>query len=54
MKNDPPICTTAKAIEYLRKILDTSQYKKIHKLTNNIIMTSQISSLNKAIKMHLD
>ena len=28
MKNDPPIYTTTKAIEYPRKIRDTSQYKK--------------------------
>ena len=32
MKNDPPIYTTAKAIEYSRKIPDTSQQKKLNEL----------------------
>ena len=35
MKNDPPIYTTTKAMEYPRKILDKSQLKKIHELTIN-------------------
>ena len=45
MKNDPPICTTTKAIEYPRKIFDTSQSKKKHELTItdfDLIMTSQL------------
>ena len=33
MKNDPPIYTKVKAIEYPRTIHDTSQKKKIHELT---------------------
>ena len=53
MKNDPLIYTMTKAIEYPRKMLDTSQQKKYTSLrqTNfDIIMTSQTSSLSIAIK----
>ena len=49
MKNDLPIDTTAKAIEYPRTILDRLQKKSV-RAYDNIIMTSQTSSLNIAIK----
>ena len=45
MKNDLPIYTMTKAIEYPRKILDTPQKKKIHELTItdfDPIMTAQL------------
>ena len=47
---DPPMYTMTKAIVYRRKILDTSQLKKKERAYDNIIMTSQTSSLNLTIK----
>ena len=54
MQNNQPIYTTAKAIEYPRTILDTSQYKNTRaydkQFRPNCDVT--ISSLNIAIKNH--
>ena len=52
MKNDPHIYITAKAIEYPRTIHDVT-IEKIYAITKtqrSIIVTSQTSSLNTAIK----
>ena len=53
MKNDPPIYTKVKAIKYPKTIHDRSQQKKytgLRKHNGSIIVTSQTSSLNIAIK----
>ena len=49
MKNDQPIYTTAKPIEYPRKSLMCRNEKSV-RAYDNILMTSQTSSLNIAIK----